>query len=226
MNQISVRLSVDARAAELFAPRPCGPLGAATLSATKRLFDIVISACALLALAPLLIFLAVLVKMTSPGPVLFRQLRTGLGGKPFVIFKFRTMSVQENGASVVQACRNDHRLTPIGGLLRMSSLDELPQFFNVLSGQMSLVGPRPHAVAHDAHYGGMIPIYSERFRVRPGITGLAQCNGARGPTETLNKMRQRIAMDMVYIEQWSWSMEVAIIAKTIKVLILGDQKAF
>lgn len=226
MNRISVRLSVDARAAELFAPRPQGPLGDAACSTSKRAFDFILSTGALIALAPLLICLAILVKVTSRGPVLFKQVRTGLGGDPFVILKFRTMNVQEHGKSVVQARRDDHRLTPIGAFLRRSSLDELPQFLNVLIGDMSIVGPRPHAIAHDMHYGGMIPTYCERFRVRPGITGFAQCNGARGPTETLDKMRRRIRLDLAYVERWSWVMELKIIAKTVKVLVAGDETAF
>lgn len=226
MNRISVRLSTDARAAELYAPKPVGPIGDATRSIFKRVFDLVVSGCALIVLSPFLIILALLVKTTSRGPVLFKQVRTGLNGKPFVIWKFRTMTVQESGTSVVQARRDDHRLTPIGGFLRRSSFDELPQFFNVLRGDMSIVGPRPHAIAHDMHYGGMIPTYAERFRVRPGITGLAQCNGARGPTETLNKMRRRVRLDLAYVERWSWMMEMRIILKTIRVLSAGDDTAF
>lgn len=226
MNRISVRLSTDARAAELFAPKPFGSIGAATLSVPKRAFDIVASIAAIVGLFPLFLVVALGVKVTSRGPILFRQVRTGLNGAPFVIFKFRTMTVQEHGNSVVQARKYDHRLTAIGHFLRTSSLDELPQFFNVLTGDMSIVGPRPHAIAHDMHYGGMLPIYCERFRVRPGITGLAQCNGARGPTETLDKMRRRIRLDLAYVERWSWMMEAKIIVKTIKVLIAGDEKAF
>jgi putative colanic acid biosysnthesis UDP-glucose lipid carrier transferase len=226
MNRISVRLSVDARAAELFAPKPLGPIGDAARSSWKRMLDCLVSAGALVVLSPLLILIAILVKSTSRGPVLFKQVRTGLGGEPFVILKFRTMTVQEHGSSVIQARRDDHRLSPIGGFLRRSSLDELPQFLNVLIGDMSIVGPRPHAIAHDMHYGGMIPTYSERFRVRPGITGLAQCNGARGPTETLHKMRRRVRLDLAYVEKWSWVMELKIIAKTVKVLVAGDDCAF
>ncbi len=226
MNRISVRLSVDTSAAELFQPRPQGPLGKAARSTGKRAFDFFVSFGALIALAPLLILLAFLVKATSRGPVLFKQVRTGLGGTPFVIFKFRTMTVQEHGNSVIQARRDDHRLTSIGGFLRSSSLDELPQFVNVLFGDMSIVGPRPHAIAHDMHYGGMIPTYCERFRVRPGITGFAQCNGARGPTETLEKMRRRIRLDLAYVERWNWVMETKIIAKTVKVLVTGCDDAF
>jgi putative colanic acid biosysnthesis UDP-glucose lipid carrier transferase len=226
MNRISVRLSTDARAAELYAPKPVGPMGDAARSFGKRAFDLIVSGATLLVLSPFLFILAVLVKLTSNGPVLFKQVRTGLDGKPFVILKFRTMTVQESGNSVVQARRDDHRLTPIGGFLRSSSFDELPQFLNVLRGDMSIVGPRPHAIAHDMHYGGMIPTYAERFRVRPGITGLAQCNGARGPTETLCKMRRRVRLDIAYVERWSWMMEMRIILKTIRVLSIGDDAAF
>jgi putative colanic acid biosysnthesis UDP-glucose lipid carrier transferase len=226
MNRISVRLSTDARAAELYAPKPLGPMGDAARSKAKRVFDVLVSACVLTVLSPFLLILALLVKVTSRGPVLFKQVRTGLDGKPFVILKFRTMTVQESGNSVVQARRDDHRLTPIGGFLRSSSFDELPQFFNVLAGDMSIVGPRPHAIAHDMHYGGMIATYAERFRVRPGITGLAQCNGARGPTETLDKMRRRVRLDIAYVERWSWMMEMRIVLKTIRVLSTGDDAAF
>lgn len=226
MNRISVRLSTDARAAELYAPRPRGARGLAATSRLKRVFDVVVAACALLVLSPLLVILALLVKATSKGPILFKQVRTGLDGTPFVILKFRTMTVQESGTSVVQARRDDHRLTPIGGFLRRSSFDELPQFLNVLNGDMSIVGPRPHAIAHDMHYGGMIHTYAERFRVRPGITGLAQCNGARGPTETICKMQRRVRLDLIYVERWSWQMEMHIILKTIRVLSTGDDSAF
>jgi putative colanic acid biosysnthesis UDP-glucose lipid carrier transferase len=226
MNRISVRLSTDAKAAELYAPKPIGPMGDAARSLAKRVFDVVVSGCAVIALSPLLLILALMVKLTSRGPVLFKQVRTGLNGKPFVILKFRTMTVQESGTSVVQARRDDHRLTPIGGFLRSSSFDELPQFLNVLQGDMSIVGPRPHAIAHDMHYGGMIPTYAERFRVRPGITGLAQCNGARGPTETIDKMRRRVRLDIAYVERWNWMMEMRIILKTIRVLSTGDEAAF
>jgi putative colanic acid biosysnthesis UDP-glucose lipid carrier transferase len=226
MNRISVRLSTDAKAAELYAPKPIGPMGDAARSLAKRVFDVVVSGCAVIALSPLLLILALMVKLTSRGPVLFKQVRTGLNGKPFVILKFRTMTVQESGTSVVQARRDDHRLTPIGGFLRSSSFDELPQFLNVLQGDMSIVGPRPHAIAHDMHYGGMIPTYAERFRVRPGITGLAQCNGARGPTETIDKMRRRVRLDIAYVERWNWMMEMRIILKTIRVLSAGDEAAF
>jgi putative colanic acid biosynthesis UDP-glucose lipid carrier transferase len=226
MNRISIRLSTDARAAELYAPKPFGPVGRAGVSRRKRMFDIFVSGLALAILSPLLLLLALGVKLTSRGPVLFRQVRTGLDGVPFVIWKFRTMTVYEHGTSVVQARRDDHRLTPIGNFLRRSSLDELPQFVNVFHGDMSIVGPRPHAIAHDMHYGGMIPTYSERFRVRPGITGLAQCNGARGPTETLDKMKRRVRFDLVYVEGWNWGMEIKIIFKTIQVLATGDDAAF
>ena len=226
VQRMSTRHYSDARLQHGIAPLPRGPLGEAARDLGKRVFDFVASAIALCALAPLLVFIALLVKATSPGPILFKQVRTGLRGNPFVILKFRTMNVQERGEPVVQAQRGDQRLTPIGNFLRSSSLDELPQFLNVVLGEMSIVGPRPHALVHDVHYGSMIPTYVERFRVRPGITGFAQCNGARGPTETLDKMRRRVRLDVAYVERWSWAMEMKIIAKTVKVLIGGDDTAF
>ena len=226
MNRVSLRLSVDPNSAELFAPRPRGALGLAATSEAKRAVDIVVSLVGLIALAPLLVVIALVIKLQDGGPVIFRQVRTGLAGRPFHISKFRTMRVLENGASVVQATRNDNRVTPLGAFLRKTSLDELPQLWNVLLGDMSLIGPRPHAIAHDMHYGGMLPSYAERFRVRPGITGLAQCNGARGPTETLEKMARRVRLDLAYIERWNWDMELRIMAKTVKVLLAGDDQAF
>jgi putative colanic acid biosysnthesis UDP-glucose lipid carrier transferase len=226
MNRISTRLSVDTRSAQLYAPIPKGGLASSATCRSKRALDILVAGSALLALAPLLLLIALAIRLSSRGPVLFRQSRTGLGGVPFSIVKFRTMSVLENGHSVVQAQRNDHRVTPLGAFLRQTSLDELPQLWNVLAGDMSLVGPRPHAIAHDIHYGGMLPTYAERYRAKPGMTGLAQCNGARGPTETVDKMARRVRLDLAYVERWSWEMEVKIIAKTIKVLVAGDDEAF
>lgn len=222
MNRVWVRQSIDQSAAEAFAPVPLGPTGRAASDPAKRAIDIAVSVVALIALAPLLALIALLVRLDSPGPSLFGQARTGLGGQPFTIWKFRTMSAQERGMSVVQARRNDHRVTRLGGFLRRTSLDELPQLWNVLIGEMSLIGPRPHAVAHDMHYGAMLRGYGERFRVRPGMTGLAQVNGARGPTETLDKMARRVRLDMAYIDRWSWAMEARIIVKTIRVVTRGD----
>lgn len=224
--RISGRRRALARVSKLFATHVDHRLGRAATCRRKRALDMLISAAALIALLPLLVAIAALVKLSSKGPVLFAQQRTGLSGRHFKIYKFRTMTVVEDGKSVRQACRGDSRITPIGAFLRRSSLDELPQFWNVLIGDMSLVGPRPHALAHDIQYGGLITTYGERFRVRPGITGLAQCNGARGPTETLEKMHRRVELDNAYIERWSWAMEFRIVLKTAKLLAFGDQHAF
>ncbi|MCE2889967.1 MAG: sugar transferase [Hyphomonadaceae bacterium] len=226
MNNISARLNADLAQISLYRPIPAKALSDSASSVSKRFFDIVCSFIGLIFLAPLLVTIAVLIKATSRGPVLFAQLRTGLGGKTFVIYKFRTMTTLENGDRVVQACRNDCRITRIGSFLRRSSLDELPQLWNVLLGDMSIVGPRPHAVAHDHYYGALLPEYRDRFRAKPGITGLAQCNGARGPTETLDKMSRRIRLDLAYIERWSLAMEARILVKTVKVIVGGDDCAF
>ena len=226
MNNVTARLNADLAQINLYRPVPAKELSDSASSVTKRLFDVGCSLVGLIFLAPLLITIAILIKATSRGPVLFAQRRTGLGGKTFVIYKFRTMTTLENGDDVVQACRNDCRITRIGSFLRRSSLAELPQLWNVLIGDMSIVGPRPHAVAHDHYYGALLPDYRDRFRAKPGITGLAQCNGARGPTETLDKMSRRIRLDLAYIERWSLAMEARILVKTAKVIIAGDDCAF
>lgn len=226
MNNVTARLNADLAQISLYRPVPAKELSDSASSVSKRLFDVICSAAGLVFLAPLLLTIAILVKATSRGPVLFSQRRTGLGGKTFVIYKFRTMTTLENGDRVVQACRNDCRITRIGSFLRRSSLDELPQLWNVLVGDMSIVGPRPHAVAHDHYYGALLPDYRDRFRAKPGITGLAQCNGARGPTETLDKMSRRIRLDLAYIERWSLAMEARILVKTVKLIVMGDDCAF
>ena len=226
MNNVTARLNADLAQISLYRPVPAKELSDSASSVTKRLFDLGCSLVGLIFLAPLLITIAILIKATSRGPVLFAQHRTGLGGKTFVIYKFRTMTTLENGDDVVQACRDDCRITRVGSFLRRSSLDELPQLWNVLIGDMSIVGPRPHAVAHDHYYGALLPDYRDRFRAKPGITGLAQCNGARGPTETLEKMSRRIRLDLAYIERWSLAMEARILVKTAKVIIAGDDCAF
>ena len=181
----------------------------------KRLEDIVLSLCILTLISPLLLLIATLIKSTSKGPVLFKQTRYGLNGKPINVFKFRTMNVMENGSEVVQAVKNDHRITKIGGLLRRSSLDELPQFFNVLLGSMSIVGPRPHAVSHNEQYRKLIPGYMLRHKVKPGITGLAQIRGWRGETDTIDKMEKRVECDLIYIRNWSIWLDIKIIILTI-----------
>jgi len=226
VNNIIIRFSADIAPVNLYRPVPVKDLSDSARSAPKRLFDVGCSFIGLVFLAPLLITISIVIKLTSPGPILFAQLRTGLGGRTFVIYKFRTMTTLENGDRVVQACRDDSRITRVGLFLRRSSLDELPQLWNVLIGDMSIVGPRPHAVAHDHYYGALLPDYRDRFRAKPGITGLAQCNGARGPTETLDKMSRRIRLDLVYIERWSLMMEARILVKTVKVILTGDDCAF
>ncbi len=226
MNNVSARLNADLARISLYRPVPVNALSNSVRSVSKQLFDVICSFLGLVFLAPLLLTIAILIKATSPGPVVFAQLRTGLGGKTFVIYKFRTMTTLENGEEVVQASRQDSRITKVGALLRRSSLDELPQLWNVLIGDMSIIGPRPHALAHDHYYGALLPDYRERFRAKPGITGLAQCSGARGPTETLEKMSRRIRFDLAYIERWSLAMEARILVKTVKIIVAGDDCAF
>lgn len=181
----------------------------------KRTFDLLFSLAALSLLSPLLLVLAVGVKLTSRGPVLFRQDRYGLDGKKIGVLKFRSMKVLENAELVVQATRNDPRVTWFGSLLRRTSLDELPQFLNVLRGEMSVVGPRPHAVAHNEHYRNQVAFYMLRHKVKPGITGWAQVNGWRGETDTLDKMAKRVEYDLYYIRNWSIWFDIKIILKTI-----------
>jgi putative colanic acid biosysnthesis UDP-glucose lipid carrier transferase len=161
----------------------------------KRAIDIFGALLALLIFLPLLCSIALMVRLESGGPAIFRQRRTGHRGRIFTIYKFRTMTVAEDGGNVQQATRGDARVTAIGGILRKLSLDELPQFLNVLKGDMSMVGPRPHALAHDAEYGEKIPTYVDRFRAKPGLTGLAQVNGLRGEIRDLRCMRDRVAAD-------------------------------
>lgn len=183
--------------------------------AIKFAFDIAFATTILALISPLLLAIAIGVKLTSPGPVLFRQRRYGLDGREIVVYKFRTMRVQEDGAVVRQATRNDSRVTRFGAFLRCTSLDELPQFINVLQGRMSVVGPRPHAVAHNELYRKLIPGYMIRHKVRPGITGLAQVRGLRGETDTIDKMRGRIACDLEYLRNWSPLLDLEIVVRTI-----------
>lgn len=181
----------------------------------KRLEDIIVSTIILLLISPVLLIIAFAVKFTSPGPIIFRQIRYGMDGKPIKVWKFRSMSVMENDDNVIQAIKNDIRITKIGRFLRSTSLDELPQFFNVLFGQMSVVGPRPHAVAHNEQYRSLIQGYMLRHKVKPGITGLAQINGWRGETDTLDKMEKRIEYDLLYIRGWSIWLDLKIIFLTV-----------
>ena len=191
----------------------------------KRGSDLVFSLLILLLIAPLLLLIALAVKWTSRGPVIFRQHRYGLDGEEIVVYKFRSMTVSEDGAQVTQAQRQDARVTPLGAFLRRTSLDELPQFINVLQGRMSIVGPRPHAVAHNEFYRKLIKGYMVRHKVKPGITGWAQVNGFRGETETLDKMQGRIACDLDYLRNWSLKLDTQIILRTIR-LMLKDKQAY
>jgi putative colanic acid biosynthesis UDP-glucose lipid carrier transferase len=181
----------------------------------KRSFDVVFSSLIMcLIIVPMLI-IAAAVKLTSPGPVIFKQARYGLDGKKIFVWKFRSMSTMDNGAKVVQATKGDARITKVGAFIRRTSLDELPQFINVLQGRMSVVGPRPHAVAHNEEYRKLIPYYMLRHKVKPGITGWAQINGFRGETDTLDKMVGRIDHDLDYIRNWSLLMDIKIIFLTV-----------
>jgi putative colanic acid biosynthesis UDP-glucose lipid carrier transferase len=193
--------------------------------ALKRVLDISISAALLLLLAPFLLLIMLLVRLTSPGPVIFRQRRYGLDGKQITIYKFRSMTVTEDGEQVAQAQKDDSRFTPIGAFLRRYSLDELPQLLNVLQGRMSLVGPRPHAVAHNEEYRKLIKGYMIRHKVLPGITGLAQVNGCRGETSKIEEMQRRVQFDLDYLRHWSPTLDLKILGLTL-LRALRDEKAY
>lgn len=185
----------------------------------KRASDIALAFLILLLVSPLLLLIALCIKLDSPGPVVFRQRRYGLDGHEIVVYKFRSMTVSDDGDTIEQARKGDRRLTAAGAFLRRTSLDELPQFVNVLQGRMSIVGPRPHAVAHNEMYRKLIKGYMLRHKVRPGITGWAQVNGFRGETETLEKMKARIDCDLEYLRNWSLRLDLYIIAKTVWVVL-------
>lgn len=199
-------------------PRPVG-------GAAKRIFDVAAAASALVILSPIFLFVAFLIQLESPGPIFFRQHRTGFRGRRFKIIKFRTMTVIERGSCVVQARRDDPRITRLGRWLRRTSIDELPQLINVLVGDMSLVGPRPHALAHDHAFCDAIGDYPLRFVARPGITGEAQVCGARGPTDAKEKIERRLQCDLRYVRDWSMLRDFAILARTVP-LIVVDKVAF
>ena len=201
------------------------PLTRAELAA-KRFFDFSLASLALIGLAPLMLVTALLIRLDSSGPVLFRQKRNGFNGRPFDILKFRTMHVLENGAAIQQATRNDPRVTRLGHLLRRSSIDELPQLFNVLRGDMSLVGPRPHAMSHNSKYEKLIANYAFRHHVKPGLTGWAQVNGYRGETKDPVLMQRRVEHDVWYIENWSFWLDIQIIFKTVWIMLKGDRNAY
>ncbi len=191
----------------------------------KRSCDIAISLAAIVVAMLPMLAIALAVKLTSRGPVFFRQRRYGLDGREIRVLKFRTMTVCEDGATIKQAQRNDYRLTPIGGFLRASSLDELPQLFNVLYGSMSMIGPRPHATAHNELYRTQIDGYMLRHKVKPGITGLAQVNGCRGETDTVDKMEQRVSFDHQYIREWTIWMDFGILWRTFQI-VFSRQNAY
>ncbi|MEH4526345.1 undecaprenyl-phosphate glucose phosphotransferase [Klebsiella pneumoniae] len=181
----------------------------------KRLEDIILSLIIIILISPILILISLIVKFTSPGPIIFKQKRYGMDGKSIEVWKFRTMHVMENENNVKQATKNDPRVTRVGRFLRRTSLDELPQFFNVLCGQMSIVGPTPHAIIHNEQYRLLIQGYMLRHKVKPGITGWAQVNGWRGETDTLDKMERRVEFDLEYIREWSVWLDLKIVLLTI-----------
>ena len=201
------------------------PVHRSCSSLVKRSTDVVLVVGALLLLLPLLFIIAVAIRAETKGPALFRQSRGGLNGRPFTIFKFRTMRVQESGHEVRQARRNDARVTRLGAVLRKTSLDELPQLLNVLLGDMSLVGPRPHALSHDDHYGALVPLYKDRMRVKPGITGAAQVSGLRGETADDDSMVRRVERDLQYIDTWTAALDFKILALTV-VKVPFDNRAY
>lgn len=191
----------------------------------KRASDFVLAVAILLLLSPLMLGIAAAIKLTSPGPVIFRQRRYGLWGQEIIVYKFRSMTVTEDGPVVTQARKDDQRVTPLGRILRRTSMDELPQFINVLQGRMSIVGPRPHAVAHNEMYRPLIKSYMIRHKVKPGITGWAQVNGYRGETDSLEKMEARIRCDLDYLRNWSLRLDLYIIWRTIR-LVFKDGAAY
>ena len=191
----------------------------------KRLSDLVLAFLILVLITPLMLFIAFGVKLSSPGPVIFRQRRNGLDGHEIEVYKFRSMTTQENGPEIRQATRDDPRVTRFGAFLRRNSLDELPQFLNVLQGSMSIVGPRPHAVTHNEQYRQIIKAYMVRHKVKPGITGWAQVNGHRGETDTIEKMRARVEYDLEYLRNWSLGLDLRIIAGTVRVVFF-DRRAY
>jgi len=191
----------------------------------KRITDIALALSILVIAAPLMLALAVMVRMSSPGPVIFAQRRYGLDGREITVWKYRTMTVTEDGERVVQARREDARITPVGRFMRRYSLDELPQLFNVLQGRMSLVGPRPHAVAHNEEYRKLIKGYMIRHKVPPGMTGLAQVNGCRGETARVEDMQARVNYDLEYLRRWTPLLDLKILVLT-ALLLLRDEKAY
>ena len=191
----------------------------------KRVSDVLLASLILVLIAPVLAAVALGVRLSSPGPIIFKQKRNGLDGEEIIVYKFRSMTSTDNGAVVKQATRGDARITPFGTFIRKTSLDELPQFINVLQGSMSIVGPRPHAVAHNELYRQLIKAYMVRHKVKPGITGWAQVNGHRGETDTIDKMQARVEYDLEYLRNWSLGLDLQIIARTIR-LVFFDRHAY
>ena len=195
-------------------------------SVIKRLTDIVLSIVILFLISPLLMAIGLGVKFSSPGPMIFKQRRYGLDGKEITVYKFRSMTTCEDDGEIIQASKEDARITPFGAFLRKTSLDELPQFMNVIQGHMSIVGPRPHAVGHNEMYRKLIKGYMIRHKVKPGITGWAQVNGFRGETQTLDKMKTRIEYDIDYLRNWSPRLDIYIMLKTLWVIVKGQDSAY
>ncbi len=191
----------------------------------KRLSDIVLASIILVLISPVLLAVAIGVKLSSPGPIIFKQRRNGLDGEEIIVYKFRSMRSLDNGSVVKQATKGDPRITRFGAFIRRTSLDELPQFINVLQGRMSIVGPRPHAVAHNEEYRKLIKAYMVRHKVKPGITGWAQVNGLRGETDTIDKMKARVEYDLEYLRNWSLALDLQIILRTVR-LVAFDRHAY
>ena len=191
----------------------------------KRVSDVVLSLLILVVISPFLLAVAIGVKLTSPGPIIFKQRRNGLDGNEIIVYKFRSMRTTDNGSIVKQATKGDPRVTRFGAFIRRTSLDELPQFINVLQGRMSIVGPRPHAVAHNEEYRKLIKAYMVRHKVKPGITGWAQVNGSRGETDTVEKMKERVEFDLEYLRNWSLALDLQIIVRTVR-LVIFDRHAY
>jgi putative colanic acid biosynthesis UDP-glucose lipid carrier transferase len=224
---VNIRFIPDVRSLTLFSQPMVDLLGvpAINLAASpitdlrvlpKRVFDRLFAFGALAALAPLMLVIAVMVKLSSPGPVFFRQKRKGIDGNQFEIYKFRSMKVHaEVAGKVTQATRRDPRITAVGAFLRRTSLDELPQFINVLRGEMSVVGPRPHALEHDDIYKDLVKGYMHRYRIKPGITGWAQINGYRGETDRIEKMMGRVKLDLYYMQNWTFWLDIKIVVLTL-----------
>lgn len=215
MDGVASRLRADLSRTE-------GPRPRVAWDPAKRAFDVAAALALLVLFAPSLLLVALLIRLESPGPVLFRQARGGLNGQLFMIYKFRSMRCDGGGETVVQAARVDDRITRLGRFIRKTSIDELPQLLNVLKGDMSLVGPRPHARVHDEHYGELIPSYAQRYRARPGLTGLAQIQGLRGGTDDIEAMARRVSADIAYIETWSFAGDLRIMLLTAPHLLTAE----